>query len=334
MRELLRNRLSPFRHRHFRNFFLAQTLSLVGSWSHDLARAWIVVSATGSSGALGNINTALAVPCLFLILQGGVLVDRADVRKLLMWTKTLLGISGIVLALLTETSEIQIWHLMIFAVIEGVIVSFDSPAFQALTVRLVPRAEFQAAIALNSTNFHSSRMLGPVIAAWLMNIHGPGLVFMFDAVTYFLVAVVLSRVELDVRPAINKERKRLRDGLRYIANHPQIRFRVMQLMLTIAVVFPLTISVFRVFIQTKFNLDAHEFGYVFSLIAIGSMAGALTFAVVQPKEPEKALFYGVPLVIAMLLVMPFMPTLMTPVTAMGLSGYGLYLTFASLTVSM
>ena len=337
MSEILRARLAPFRHRHFRNFFLAQTLSLVGSWSHDLARSWIILSATGSSGALGNINLAIALPCLFLILQGGVLVDRTDVRKLIIRTKALLGLSALVLTALTEFGHVEVWHLIVFGLIEGVIISYDSPAFQALTVRMVPRADFQQAIALNSTNFHASRTLGPVIAAWLMSFYGPSLVFLFDAITYFLVVVVLTRVEILPRTAImqmSDKSKGLRDGLRYLARHPVLRYRILQLMLTISCVFPMMAAVFRAYAQAKYNLNAQEFGQVFSFPALGSMCGALSFAVIKPRSPIRALMLGVPLVFCVLVAMPWMPSLAMTVAAMSLTGFGLYLTFASLTVSM
>jgi MFS family permease len=335
MGEMLRARLSPFRHRYFRNYFLAQTLSLVGTWSHDLARAWIIVEATGSSGALGNLNTAIAVPCLFLILQAGALVDRTDVRRLIFWTKSLMALSSLVLAALTEFGSLQVWHFLIFGVIEGCIIAFDSPAFQTLTVRLVPRGEFQQAIALNSTNFHTSRMLGPIIATWLMSFYGPSLVFLFDSITYVLVAVVLHNIKMPAQPKLSASQStNLKDGLRYIFRHPQLRYRVMQLMLTIGCVFPLMVSVFRVFVQQKFLLDAHEFGTVFSVTALGSMFGALTFAVIKPNRPIRALLLGVPLVFTMLMIAPWLPTLPLTVVAMSLTGYGLYLTFASLTVSM
>jgi len=337
MSEILRVRLAPFRHRDFRNFFLAQTLSLVGTWSHDLARAWIIVSATGSSGALGNVNLAIAVPCLFLMLQGGVLVDRTDVRKLILRTKSLLGISALILAALTQWGQIEIWHLVVFGLIEGVIISYDSPAFQALTVRMVPREDFQQAIALNSTNFHASRTLGPFIAAWLMSWYGPSLVFLFDAFTYFLVVIVLTRVKVHNMPfkmPTERKRKSLRDGLVYIYNHRKLRYRTMQLMLTICCVFPMMVAVFRAYIQTKFNLNAQEFGHVFSLPAFGSMCGALSFAVIKPREPIRALLLGVPLVFGLLLLLPWLPDLASTVAAMSFTGFGLYLTFASLTVSM
>jgi MFS family permease len=337
MRELFKARLAPFRHRNFRNFFLAQSLSLVGTWSHDLARSWIVVEATQSSGALGNLNMAIAVPCLFLILQGGVLVDRADVRRLMKYTKSLLGISGLVLAALTEFTHLQVWELLIFALIEGVITAYDSPAFQALVVRMVPRQDFQQAIAVNSTNFHMSRMLGPIVAAWLMTMHGPSIVFLFDALTYFGVALVLSRIK-DIPgppPRANPARgPAMMEGLRYMWEHASLRFRILQLLLTISCVQPLMYAVFRVYVTRKFQLDAKSFGEVFSFPALGSMCGALSFAVFKPRAPIRVLIFGVPLVFVTLLTVPFMATLGLTVAAMSLTGFATYLTFASLTVSM
>jgi MFS family permease len=337
MRTLLKTRLSPFRNTSFRNFFIAQTLSMVGSWSHDLARSWIIAEATGSSGALGNLNMAIAVPCFFLILQAGVLVDRTDVRRLIQWTKTLLGISSLVLAAITEFSHLEVWHLLLFGVVEGLVVSFDSPAFQAVIVRLVPRADFQQAIALNSMNFHTSRMLGPIVAAWLMALYGPSLVFLFDGVTYFLVAIVISRATVNHIPrelVKQSSYQGLMEGLRYIYRHPALRYRVAQLLLTICCVYPLMVSVFRIYVYKKFNLSAHEFGTVFSFPALGSMGGALSFTVFQPKRPIRALLIGVPLVFVMLVILPTIPSLFWTVAAMSLAGFGLYLTFASLTVSM
>lgn len=336
MHEILRARLGPFRHRDFRKFFLVQTLSLVGTWSHDLARSWLIVEATGSSGALGNLNMAIAVPCLFLILQGGVFVDRTDVRRLIQWTKSLMGLACLALAVLAEYSHLQVWQLMVFGVIEGVIVSFDSPAFQALTVRLVPRQDFQQAIALNSTNYHTSRMLGPVVAAWLMVAHGPALVFLFDGVTYFLVALVLTTVNLrSVQKVVpTKVGHDLRNGLRYIWRNTIIRYRMLQLMLSLSFAYPMMLAIFRVYVQQKFQLQAHEFGAVFSFPAMGSMAGALTFAIFKPRRPMRLMILGVPLTFCMLMLVPLLPSLSQTVTAMSLAGFGLYLSFASLTISM
>jgi len=338
MIELLRSRLAPFKHTAFSRFFAAQTLSLTGSWAADLARAWLVVSQFGSATALGGLMLATAIPGLFLILHGGVLVDRVDVRRLMIITKTLLGFIALALAVLTEFGHIAYWHLLVFGFLEGAVNAFDSPAFQALIVRLVPRQDFQQALALNSTNFHFSRMMGPAIAGVLMAWHGPGLVFAFDSLTYFAVAATLVTVNLHTVKAKGREMmsawSALWEGLAYMMRTPIIRYKVLQLVMTISLVFPLLVVVFRTYMKVKFNLDAQQFGFLFTLPALGSMMGALTFAAVQPKVPIKALRIGVPGAALMMLLVPQLPTALSAAIAMAFSGFFMYLTFASLTVSL
>ncbi len=339
MREIIKARLAPLRYPDYRNFFIAQTLSMVGTWSHDLARAWIVIKATGSAGALGNLSLAISLPCLIFILFAGVLVDRTNVKRLLQVTKSLMGIMALCLAALAEFGDLQVWHLMVFGVIEGVLIAFDSPGFSTLVVRMVPRADFQQAIALNSANFHTSRMLGPLVAGWLMAIHGPSLVFLYDGVTYFLVALILVGVTVKALPNEQKPKTStgafdLFEGLRYAFRHPLMRYRLLQLFLTISCMFPVMMAIFRVFIQNKFALSAAEFGEVFSFPALGAMGGALSFAILKPKNPMKALWLGIPLTILASALVPFATELWPSVALMTVTGFALYLTFASLTISI
>lgn len=281
---------------------------------------------------------ATALPGLFLILHGGVLVDRIDVRKMMIWTKALLAVIALSLAALVEFSQIQYWQLLMFGLLEGLVNAFDSPAFQALVVRLVPRQDFQQALALSSTNFHFSRMLGPAIAGGLMLVHGPSLVFFFDGLTYVALVFILSGVKLDhARRAGNAFKGQwaaMWEGLLYIARSAKMRHRVLQLVLTICLVFPLLIVVFRTYMKVRFNLNAEEFGFMFTLPALGSMTGALSFALIQPKEPIKALLFGVPGAGGTLVLVPLMPTPLAAGLMMALTGFFMYLTFASLTVSL
>lgn len=338
MLELLKSRLSPLRNRDFLIFFFAQTLSMVGTFSHDLARSWIIVDTIGKSGALGNLQMAVAIPCVSLILYGGVYVDRANVRRLMMTTKALMGLAAVALALVTEYSSLEYWHLLVYGVIEGSILAFDSPAFSTLVVRMVPKGEFRQAIALNSTNFHTARMLGPVIAGFMLAWHGPSLVFLFDGVTYLLIVLVLSRVKVEHLQVARKSGERswhgLLEGLRYIHSNHSLRYRMLQLYITIGFVMPMVVNIFRVYIQKQFNLTGAEFGTVFMFPALGSMLGALTFAATQPRNPLSALLLGIPAVVVGLLAMPFLNSLTLATVCMTVIGFALYLSFASLTVSM
>lgn len=338
MIDLLKSRLTPFQHKAFRQFFFVQTLSLIGSWSHDLARAYVVIEMMGQAGALGSLMLAGAIPSLFLMMHGGVLVDRINIRKLMILTKSILAVLSLILAFITEFAHLQLWHLLVFVVIEGIIVSFDSPAYQTLTVRLVPIEEFQQAIAINSTNFHTARMLGPLVAGLLMAWHGPSLVFLFDGISFLGLIFILRK--LDLRK-IKREIKvhqtswsALSEGLRYLMYDKSLRYYILQLLCTILFIFPVLGVVIKTYMKLKFELSADQFGYVFAFPAAGSMLGSLMFAVIKPKKPSDALKLSVPIVVTLLCFISHLNFLSAAVVTMTFTGFFTYLCFASLTVSL
>ena len=339
MHLFLQTRLAPFRHPNFRRFFFVQTVSLVGTWAHDLARSWIILSLMGSASALGSMLLATAIPGLALSLQAGVLADRVDVKRMMTWTKGILAACALALAFFSEFAHIQMWHLLLYGLIEGSIVAFDAPTFQALTVRLVPRSEFQQAISLNSTNFHAARMLGPIVGGALLALHGPSLVFLFDAASYAALALALRSMDLSplLRPAADRAvspRALLADGLRYVWRTRRIRYVLWQLALAICVASPVFSVVFRSYLTARFSLTSGEFGALFMFPAMGSMAGAVAFAALQPKRPLRALNFGVPLALAGIVAVAVAPTQPLAGLAMSVAGFGLYLSLASLTVSV
>ncbi|MCB0391889.1 MAG: MFS transporter [Bdellovibrionales bacterium] len=338
MIQLLKSRLTPFKHTAFRNFFIVQSVSLIGSWSHDLARAYIVIEMMGQAGALGSLMLAVAIPSLFLMMHGGVLVDRIDARRLMIFTKSLLAIASLILAFVTEYADIKMWHLLLFCFIEGAVMSFDSPAYQTLTVRLVPMEDFQQAIAINSTNFHTARMIGPLVAGVLMAWHGPSLVFLFDGLSFLGLIFILKGLNLrDVKRDIKKHNTSwaaLWDGICYLFNDLNMRYLVLQLLTTILIIFPVLIVVFRTYMKLKFNLNADEFGYVFAFPAAGAMMGSLMFAAIKPKKPVNALKIAIPFVVLFMWIIPHFNSLNPSVFAMTFLGFFTYLCFASLTVSL
>ncbi len=293
----------------------------------------------GRAGALGGLLFASAIPTFFLILHGGVMVDRVDVQKLMTVTKALLAVASLALAFLYEFSEVQFWQLLVFAIIEGAIVAFDSPAFQALTVRLVPREDFQQALALNSVNFHLGRALGPLVAGLLMAGFGPGAVFLFDGLSYILLFVVLSR--LDLSKAVRKVQTKAEapwdsmvSGLKYVATTPALRYKICQLYMAISILFPIQIVIFKTYIATKFQLSNEQFGYIFALPALGSALGSISFAIVKPSRPLRAVYFGIPGAVAGTIAVALAPTIELAALFMALNGLAIYLGFVSLTVGI
>ena len=327
------SRLAPFKNINFSLFFVVRTLSLVGRWSHELARAWLILELTGSSTWQGAVMLASAIPITLLILKGGALVDRADAKKIMLVTQFLMGVLVLALAAFCEWGDISVWHLIVFAVIEGVIISYDSPTFQAVVVRLVDKEDFQQAMAINSVNFHTGRMLGPVLAGALLTFWGPSLVFFVDAVGFFLVCIVTSFIKVKPQKLDSGSKQKLSD-LSYFWKKPKMRYQLGQLALSMVFIFPVFVVVLRTFATKSFGLDASEFGKLFMFPAMGSVLGSLFFAFWKPKNPLSAVKIGVPFIFIFYQFLVVSPTWQVAAAFMCAMGFSSYLMFAALTVGL
>lgn len=327
------SRLAPFKNINFSLFFIVRTLSLVGRWSHELARAWLILELTGSSSWQGAVMLASAVPITFLMLKGGALVDRADAKKIMFVTQFCMGVLVLTLAAFCEWGDVSVWHLMVFALIEGVIISYDSPTFQAVVVRLVDREDFQQAMAINSVNFHTGRMLGPVLAGALLTFWGPSLVFLVDAIGFFAVCIVITFLKVRPHDFSEKPKQKLSD-LKYFLENPKMRYQLGQLCLAMFFVYPIFVVVLRTFASKAFDLDASEFGKLFMFPAMGSVMGSIFFAFWKPKEPLSAVKVGFPLTFLFYQLVVWAPTWQTAAALMCAMGFSAYLMFAALTVGL
>ncbi len=331
--DFIESRFSPFKNINFTLFFIARTVALIGSWSHNLAQSWLILELTGGSSWQGAVMLAAAIPITFLILKGGALVDGADAKKIMIITQLLMGLLVLFLAAFCEWGSITVWHLIIFAVIEGVIVSFGSPTFEAIIVRIVDRQDFQQALAINSINFHIGRMLGPVVAGLLLTFWGPSLVFLMDAIGFFTVCIVIYFLKIKPHEEKNIKPQALKE-LSYFLKKPRMRYQLGQLALSMLTIFPLFVVVLRTFATKKFELEAADFGRLFMFPAMGSVLGSLVFAVWKPKDALSTIKIAVSMILFfywMVLEVENQFGAAVIMCAMGFSGY---LMFAALTVGI
>lgn len=339
MRDFFVNRLSPFRSQNYRRFFMAQSMSLIGSMAHELARAWLIIQIMGDAQSLGLNLLLTALPGLYFIPKGGMLVDRRDVQKIMTQTKSVLGVMSLILAVLAFKGYIEFWHLVLYGLIEACVIGFDSPCFHVLNVRMVPKEELQQAIALNSINFHAARMLGPVLAGVIMAVANPATVFLLDGLTFLILAYIVKNLkltprELDAAQANKSTWHSLSEAFQHFKENLRIRYSLLQLMLTWLFISPLLVVVFRSYFAQKFELNGEQFGYLFMYPAAGSFFGAMAFMLLKPKDPLGMLKYGVPVAFVGTLITGLAPTVLTAGLAMASVGFATYLCFASLTVSV
>lgn len=336
-------RFRPFKAPAFRAFFIAQVLSLVGTWSHELARSYIALDIGGTTAALGSILLAGALPSLFLALHGGVLADRHSPQKILMITKSLLAISALSFFAACHFYQIELWMIYIFAFIDGLLNSYDSPAYTSTFQRLVPRKDFKMAVVLQSSMFHMCRMLGPAVAGLIMVLTDAHWVFLFDALSYSGVLLAIRTVKLRSLDRLHKTsattvlestRSYLKDGISYFLKTPSLRYKVLQLILTLSILTPILNVVFRSYLKNRFQLDGSEFGFIFSFPALGSMCGALLFIAANFNEPIKLLRVSIPSILVCIFFMLFITSQNLAILLLGFSGFFTYLSVNSITQSL
>ncbi|MEO8379868.1 MAG: MFS transporter [Acidobacteriota bacterium] len=227
--------LRALRHRNYRLFFGGQTVSLIGSWITRVATSWLVYRLTGSELLLGIVAFAGQIPLLLLAPFGGVLGDRLDRRRILVVTQVLSALQSLALAVLVFSDRITVASLIALQVVQGIINAFDTPARQAFVVEMVEeQADLPNAIALNSSMFNVSRILGPTIAGLLIAAVGEGWCFLLDAISY--VAVIASLLAMRFVPRQRASRQthmfeELQAGLRYVIGFAPVAALLLQVML-------------------------------------------------------------------------------------------------------
>lgn len=210
-------------HRNFRLLWFAALGSTIGTWMQQYAQGLLVFELTKSSFYLGLDGALAQLPILLFMLIGGVVADRYDRRKLLTGSQYLQAFSAFTLALLVMTGHIAIWHVLMMSFITGCGQAFGGPAYQSLIPTLVPREHLPNAIALNSTQFNLSRVLGPLMGTGVLLSLGTAACFGLNGMSYFLVVFALASLHVPPHPPSKPGQHKpiledLRTGLRYVKN--------------------------------------------------------------------------------------------------------------------
>jgi MFS family permease len=281
---------SALRHPHYRRYWLAGLISLTGSWIQITAQQWLVYDLTGSPLMLGTVTMANTIPTMVLALVGGVIADRSEKRHLLMATQGSFMVVAAVLALLTLSGRIAIWHILALSVVTGVAGALDMPGRQSLIPHLVRREDLMNAIALHSAVFNGSRIVGPAVAGLIIGglggRTGPGWCFAINALSYVALIAALATIPVDSRPAGGERAhvlRELRDGVAYTWQHPLMRMFLG--LLAIVGVFGISYTILLpVFARDVLRVDAGGFGMLMTASGLGATVGVLTLASARPRN--------------------------------------------------
>ncbi|MGL4622807.1 MFS transporter [Chroococcidiopsis sp.] len=270
--------LRAFKSRNYRLFFIGQGLSLIGTWMTQIATIWLVYQLTNSALLLGVIGFVSQAPSLILAPFTGFLADRWNRHRLLIVTQALAMLRSLVLAILTLTGQVNIWHLLILSIIQSLINSFDMPIRQAFVPEMVGiKADLDNAIALNSSLTSSARLLGPAIAGLLIAAAGAGACFLIDSISY--VAIIAALLAMKVTPGqtiaeTTSPWQELQAGFTYVFSSLPIRSVLLLLVLVSFLGMPY-ISLGPIFAKEVLQGGSDTFGFLMTTAGIGALLGAV-----------------------------------------------------------
>ncbi|TXK06729.1 MFS transporter [Microbacterium mitrae] len=265
---------------NYRVWFIGALVSNVGAWMQATAISWVVLTElTDNDATAMGITMALQFgPPLLLVSITGWVADRFNRRNLLILTQSLLALLGASMGVLLIFDLATLPMMFGFALVTGTVAAFDNPARQAFVSDLVSRENASNAVALNAASFNAARMLGPAAAGIVVVAVGNGLVFLINATTFMamIIALLLIRMD-DLVPRVkNAGGGRLADGFRYVAGRSDlvVTFAMVFLIGAFGMNFPIYASTMAL----EFGKEADGFGLLSSILAIGSLAGALLAA--------------------------------------------------------
>lgn len=271
--------------RNYRIYAAGALVSNVGTWLQSTAQAWLVLQLTGSGTALGATVALQLLPSLLFSPIAGVLADRFPKRKLMVWMQFVMAAPSAFLGCLALAGVAEPWHVYILAFLFGTGRALEAPTRQSFVSEMVEAQHLSNAISLNSASFNSGRLIGPGLAGLLIALLGSGVdatgwVILGNALSYSFVLAALALMDgakLTPAEVTTRSRGQIRDAVRYVRSRGDL-----MLLLTCVFflgVFGMNFQITSALMATEtFGKGAGEFGILGSIMAIGSLAGALLAA--------------------------------------------------------
>ena len=277
----LRFLMRALAYRNYRLFFGGQGLSLIGTWMQQIAMSWLVYRMTNSVFLLGLIGFTGQFPTVIFGSFAGVYADRLNRRNLLIATQTFAMLQAFLLAFLTLTGSVAVWHLIVLSIILGTVNAVDVPVRQSFVIDMVEnKNDLGNAIALNSFMFNGARLVGPSIAGLLIAYVGEGVCFLLNGISFF--AIILALMAMRTTQKVRQQSSdavlhELKEGFQYAAGFAPIRYIILLVGLLSLLSMPY-IVLMPVFARDILHGGSHTLGFLMGASGIGALAGALYLA--------------------------------------------------------
>ncbi|HEY0188936.1 MAG TPA: MFS transporter [Cellulomonas sp.] len=290
----MKSTFASLRYLNYRLWFAGALVANIGTWMQRVAQDWLVLTdLSHDSGLAVGVTTALQfAPTLLLSAWAGVLADRVDRRKLLIFSQVAQGMLAFGLGALVLSGNAQLWQVYVFATLLGCVAAVDQPVRQTFVAELVPAGRLSNAVGLNSASFNAARLVGPGLAGLLIAAVGSGWVFIINGLTFAATIFALTQMRRDQlypMPVAPRAKGQIREGIRYVKGRTDILviMAVIGVVSTFGLNFQITSALMA---RTVFDKGAGEYGLLGSVMAIGSLTGALLAA--RRERPRVRLVIG------------------------------------------
>ena len=321
---LIEKKFTSLRHKNFRNFWTLEIISLFGVWIQSASQSWLVYQLTDSPFLLGLVTAMQFMPVLLFSLFAGVIVDSYPKRKVLLITQHCLCIMAFILGALVLSGTIAYWHIIVFALILGVVNTFDMPSRQSIIVDFVEKEDLMNAVSLNSTVFNVARMIGPAIAGILMKNIGIGYCFIITAILYIPVILFLFRVKINEKTTkvnITRIFHDVGDGIKHILSK-KVLYVLIFLVMMIGI-FALNYSIFvPVLAKDVLKMDSKGYGNLMAALGLGAFLGSIFMSLKKKGEPSiKIIMTSVAVVSVLLILSGYATSFISAAILLALTGF-------------
>lgn len=308
-------RLGPFRwpwppalralaYRNYRLFWSGQLVSLTGMWMQQTAQQWLVYRLTGSALMLGVVSIATFLPLLLLSPFAGLLADRVDRRRWVLIAQVLFLAQALILAALTLSGLVQVWHILVLALFLGVVDTFEKPLRQVLVGDLVRRADMTNAVALHAVVFNVARLTGPALAGVVIAWFGEAANFVANAITFIPVILGLHAIRSTTHaPLVSAlgSLAQIREGFVHVMQSPAMSTLMAMVFLHGLFGLPYTVLM-PVLAGTVLRIGPQGLGMLFAAAGTGAVIGGMTLARLRDGRRRGQIVTGAMLVFSLALV--------------------------------
>jgi MFS family permease len=262
---------------NFRRYVSGQAVSLIGTWVETVAQGLLVLRLTHSGTLLGLTTATRYAPILLLSPYAGVLVDRFSKRRVLLVTQFGLGIVSLLLGLAVLSNDVRLWQVFVLGIAFGTFSAADNPARQAFVSEVVGPSLIRNAVTFNATLVNVARMLGPTIAAVVVDSVGIGWCFVINAISFLAVIaslLALNTAKLHPTTSTPRGRGQLRAGFHYAVGIPDIIRPLLMMAVIGTFAFEFEVS-FPLLAHDTFHRGADAYGWLLGAFGVGAVAGGV-----------------------------------------------------------